>query len=238
MKKFELFLGSLLAFITYFTFDNTKHFTTALTYLRVFTFNLKTYPCSLFLIVNKSSYKFQRVSKRGSLELSRKEVAFPAPQMKDLFEVRLQESFKLTLGIPLGHDQAFWVSLCLPVLPKEVPKKGFAIQIGTSAALQICVLFLKGSTPKKLQDIMKPKSWGGGRWGGNLCLPKTFVSSVRLGSTSLATAPHTLSTPQQRLPQIHQLWKRFMLQYPRDIPIPALVLIHSLFFFFKQNVIT
>ena len=165
MKKFELFLGSLLAFITYFTFDNTKHFTTALTYLRVFTFNLKTYPCSLFLIVNKSSYKFQRVSKRGSLELSRKEVAFPAPQMKDLFEVRLQESFKLTLGIPLGHDQAFWVSLCLPVLPKEVPKKGFAIQIGTSAALQICVLFLKGSTPKKLQDIMKPKSWGGGALG-------------------------------------------------------------------------
>ena len=77
---------------------------------------------------------------------------------------------------------------------------------------------------------------GGGGWGGNLCLPKTFVSSLRLGSTSLATAPHTLSTPQQRLPQIHQLWKRFMLQYPRDIPIPALVLIHSLFF--KQNVIT
>ena len=79
MKKSEPFLGSLLVFITYFTFDNTKHFTTALIYLRAFTSNLKTYLCSLFLIVNKSSYKFQRVSKRGSLELSRKEVAFPAP---------------------------------------------------------------------------------------------------------------------------------------------------------------
>lgn len=79
MKKLEPFLGSLLVFITYFTFDNTKHFTTALIYLRVFTSNLKTYLCSLFLIVNMSSYKFQRVSKRGSLELSRKEVAFPAP---------------------------------------------------------------------------------------------------------------------------------------------------------------
>lgn len=164
MKKFEPFLGSLLVFISYFTFDNTKHFTTALIYFRVFTSNLKTYLCSLFLIVNISSYKFQRVSKRGSLELSRKEVAFPAPQMKDLLEVRrLQESFKLTLGIPLGHPQAFTMSLCLPVLPKEVPKKGFAIQIGTSAALQIRVLFLKGSTPKKLQDIMKPKSGGLGR---------------------------------------------------------------------------
>lgn len=71
LRKNHSLVVWLLVFIIYFTCDNAKHFTTVLIYLWMF--NLKTYLCSLFLAVNKSSFKFQLISKRGPQELSRKE---------------------------------------------------------------------------------------------------------------------------------------------------------------------
>jgi hypothetical protein len=106
------------------------------------------------------------------------------------------------------------------------PSASFAIEVGTSASLLIFVLFfffLKAAFPhphpKKLKDNVRARSWGQGRYLG---LPKVSINS--LPRTPYTSAAHSKYTRDGKIDVANPA-----------IPFPALILIHSLFFFFFKT---